>query len=170
MHHIDGDATSSCRGNRAVVCTEYHGKIVSPEESQRVAALGRVGGTSLGGRSWSSQTGSRLHPEEVSFDKGRNIRLVEANDAGWMRVFAWVEVRNVQSGTTAADCIGLLRLIRWPRTFVVAWTEFSVHWADVPYSHRSVQPEPISIVGQSPHRLNIAFGHPPPKRKTTSCL
>jgi hypothetical protein len=92
----------------------------------------------------------------IEFDPVEDLGIwtLSAKNAERIQKVATVHIRNKRK-TIARRCIAVLKLVTAPKNVSVE-REFILHWADVDYSLRTVEPEPIDI-GPERRRLDVAF-------------
>ncbi|MDD3492268.1 MAG: hypothetical protein PHU95_04320 [Candidatus Thermoplasmatota archaeon] len=92
----------------------------------------------------------------LKFNKGLDLQEYKsAQPPVWRRKFANLHVKNVHR-VTARRCIATLEFIEYPDNVTLHERQYTLHWADVPYSLRSTGAEPIDI-GSEMQRLDVVF-------------
>lgn len=76
-------------------------------------------------------------------------------DTGWHRKFFNLRVFN-NGKTTAKRCVAVLEILNNPKRAEILDKHLTLHWADVDYSIRTNDPQPIDI-GKEPRRLDVVF-------------
>ncbi|MFC1913842.1 hypothetical protein ACFLXF_01020 [Chloroflexota bacterium] len=71
------------------------------------------------------------------------------------RRFVHLEVTS-HRGKVARNCVAKARVMRYPPDVTIWNEEFSLHWADTPYSTVSTEAEPVDIRAEV-KRLDVAF-------------
>ncbi|MDI6859049.1 MAG: hypothetical protein QMC85_00985 [Methanocellales archaeon] len=79
-------------------------------------------------------------------------------DLGIIRKFGCVRVRNIGK-SLALRCVATLEILKIPGNTNNLDPEHTLHWADINYSFKTTEPEPIDI-GSEPRRLDVVFSQP----------
>jgi len=94
---------------------------------------------------------------KIEFDPDNDVKIYRFVDTGIVRKFGCVRVKNIGK-SVARRCIGVLEVLKAPEIAVNLEKEHILHWADVPYSFRTVEPEPVDI--DKFWRLDVVFSQP----------
>ena len=93
----------------------------------------------------------------IKFTRGPN-----ATDGKFQNQEIWrfvsIGVKN-RKNETARRCIATAKIIKQPDNVELAQQDFSLHWADVPFSGQNGEADPVDIAGVE-QRLYIAFTTP----------
>lgn len=92
---------------------------------------------------------------KIYFDAGRDQRVYTFPD-GTVRKFVTLHVRNKNGAETARRCVPILKVLTMPCAGGALEREYSLHWANVPYSARTTGAEPVDI-GTEEIRLDVVF-------------
>jgi hypothetical protein len=72
-----------------------------------------------------------------------------------IRKFVNMQIRNKKRNITARGCIATIKFIKKPSNVTHLEREYTLHWADIPYSGRTTGSEPVDII--SDWRLDAVF-------------
>jgi hypothetical protein len=110
-------------------------------------------GAFIGIRNWLRKPKLKIefNPEWVG-------KLVRYADVDIVRCFNCVFVKN-KGKTTAKRCTAKLTVVNKPENAINLDETHILHWADIPYSLRTIEPEPVDI-GSISGRLDVAFSQP----------
>lgn len=87
----------------------------------------------------------------VAFDNKVWKGITPDGKRAWIRKCVTAQIKNIGK-TNAKRCVAVVKILKCPND-----KEFSLHWADMPYSLKSTGAEPVEIQSQVPQRLDIAF-------------
>lgn len=91
----------------------------------------------------------------LPFDASKDLRTFNYYDMGWIRKFANLHIEN-RKNKTAITSLAILKVTSHPSNVVHLERQYHLHWADVDYSMRTVEPQPVNI-GRGQRRLDIVF-------------
>lgn len=91
----------------------------------------------------------------LPFDATKDLRTFNYYDTGWIRKFANLHIKNGKP-KTAINSLAILRVVSSPSNVVHLERQYNLHWADVDYSMRTVEPQSVNI-GRGQRRLDIVF-------------
>jgi len=99
----------------------------------------------------------------INFIRQPKLKLVSKNvgpylitDKGWNRQCATLYVEN-KGKRTARDSLPILEIVKKSQQFNHFKEQYKLHWADVPYSNRTDEAEPIDIRSGEQRRLDVVF-------------
>jgi len=91
----------------------------------------------------------------LPFDVTKDCRIFHYSDSDWDRKFANLHVENTHS-KTAVNCLAVLTILSCPANVVHLERQYYLHWADVDYSARTTEAQPINL-GKGQGRLDVVF-------------
>ena len=91
----------------------------------------------------------------LPFDLSKDLRVFHYKDVGWIRKFANICIENSKI-RVATHCVATLTFIRVPSNVSHLERQYYLHWADVDYSARTIEAQPIDL-GRGQRRLDVVF-------------
>jgi hypothetical protein len=91
----------------------------------------------------------------LPFDETIDCRIFHYPDTSWDRKFINLHVENTHS-ETAINCLAVLTILSRPANIMHLERQYYLHWADVEYSARTTEAQPINL-GRGQRRLDVVF-------------
>lgn len=123
-----------------------------------VAILGAVAGVLASLRWFINDVRNFTNKPKLVISEGPSLRNWHFIGTTQVRRFVNFEVAS-KKGRTARRCVAKAIIIQHPANITHLEKEYTLHWADVPYSTLSTGAEPVDI-GLEPRRLDIVFTVP----------
>ena len=91
----------------------------------------------------------------LPFDPTKDLRIFNYYDTGWIRKSANLYIENGKT-KTAINSLAILKVTSHPSNVVHLERQYHLHWADVDYSMRTIEPQLVNI-GRGQRRLDVVF-------------
>lgn len=91
----------------------------------------------------------------LRFNRNNDLRNFTFPNQPYLRRFANLHVRNVHNNT-ASRCVATMDFLNIPTDVQIRERQYTLHWADVPYSTRTTESQPVDV-GPEIRRLDVVF-------------